>query len=167
MDYVRYALDEAKRLAAQEDAVPVRRLYSDHVRFLQQRRERYYRRLMTYLSEFSGLPLKTDRKLLVENRGSATIFPCIRLCEEVSFPADEHPANRFFDGVPTEKRFLVDIFIEITEDGLDSRVQCRAECLWLEQTMQMVSSDPENLMKSLARQMAELLKVDELLGSGE
>lgn len=159
MDYVKYAMEEAKRLAAQEES-PKHHIYSDMVRYLHQKRERYYRRLHTYLSEFVGLNLKSGRTLLLSNLGSS-VHPCIRMVEKVEFPMSE-----MVEGA-SQDHTLVDIFVEITEDGLESRVQCRAECLWLEHALRLTSSDPENLMKPLARQLGELLKVEEVFGSDE
>lgn len=141
MDFVRIAIEEARRLIADGDNHV---MDVDRIEYLKKRRERIYRRLTEAIRDFNGLLLKSKRKLLVENSGSAIMFPCIRLYEAMEY----------------ENTPLVDIFIEITDDGEQSHVQCRAECLWFDPATRLTSCDPDKLMTNLAKQIATVLKVD-------
>jgi hypothetical protein len=148
--YVKIALDEAKRLTSESTSTSV----DEMARFLRQRKERYHRRLSAALEAFNSLPLTSGCRLVVENTGSASLMPCIRLAEELTF------GGRLANVTLSDKRSLVELFLEVTNDGDMSQVQCRAECLWVDPPTRLTSSDPDNLLLLLAKQLANVLKVE-------
>lgn len=148
MNYVRIAQEEARKRSNEPTG---RSDCTENDMFLQKRRERVYRRLIEATRDFNGLVLVSGRRLLVENSGSVSVMPCIRFVEVTDY--ENHP--------------LINVFIEITDDGEQSDVQCHAECLWLEQSLRLISRSADNIMMHLARQLGTILKVQQVFQDDE
>ena len=76
MNFAKIAIEEAKRLQRESHLV-----VDNFSSYVKKRRERLYRRLSSFVKDFNGLTLTSNRVIVVENSGSVAMFPCIRISE--------------------------------------------------------------------------------------